>query len=211
MSRSTLSSRIDEMYSVTVGEVVKKLEKAPYLCLTADAWSAHSRAFLGVTSHWIDGDLKRGSAVLACSRFTGTHSYDRIAVELNKIIARFNIPKEKIVCVVTDNGSNFVKAFKEFGLDAVKESRKPKEPHSSDSGGESDDVSEEESEADSSESLDEMVVEIDQILHAKSSLELPSHFRCASHTLSLIATKDILEVSLNAFKTLPYEIQRVAD
>ncbi|ODM87315.1 putative AC transposase [Orchesella cincta] len=116
MSRDALTKRVSELHSTTVNQITKNLNEASYICLTADAWSAHSKAFLGVTSHWITADLKRESAVLACSRFKGTHSFDRIAQELNKIIAKFSISKEKIVSIVTDNGSNFVKAFKEFGI-----------------------------------------------------------------------------------------------
>jgi len=191
MSRPSLTTQVDELYCATVGTVIKKLEDARHLCLTADAWSAHSRAFLGVTCHWITGDFKRESAVLACSRFPGTHSYDRIALELNKVISKFKIQKEKIVCIVTDNGSNFVKAFKEFGISANIEEKEV--DNDSDESYEED----EGNESDSNQSnLEEAVVEIDNILHNRASLELPRHFKCASHTLSLIATKDILEVRL---------------
>lgn len=36
-------------------------------------------------STWLDEDLKRHSLALACQRFAGTHSYDRIAETLEDI------------------------------------------------------------------------------------------------------------------------------
>lgn len=62
---------------------------------------------------------ERKSAALACRRFSGTHSFENIANLLSGICDEFNLPVEKIVGSVTDNGSNFVKAFREFGIDVT--------------------------------------------------------------------------------------------
>jgi len=48
---------------------------------------------------------------------TGKHSYDHIADLFQDIFNKFSLLREQIVSIVTDNGSNFVKAFKEFGYD----------------------------------------------------------------------------------------------
>lgn len=53
---------------------------------------------------------------LACKRFAGTHSYENIAKLLNEILVSFDIKIDKVMGTVTDNGSNFGKAFKEFGI-----------------------------------------------------------------------------------------------
>lgn len=66
--------------------------------------------------HWIDNNYKRRSAALACRRFKGAHTFDRIKDLLQEIYSDFDIDPTKIVCSVTDNGSNFVKAFKIFGV-----------------------------------------------------------------------------------------------
>ncbi|KAK8788878.1 hypothetical protein V5799_021346 [Amblyomma americanum] len=72
---------------------------------------------MGVTVHWIDrNSLSRRSLALACRRFAGRHTYDKIGELLEDIRQDFDISHDKIVATVTDNASNFVKAFKEFGL-----------------------------------------------------------------------------------------------
>jgi len=119
-SRWTLSRRIlveknKEMKS-NIQEVFKS---ASTICLTADAWSGfkNRRSFLGVTGHVLFDDLRRQSFALACRLFTGSHTYDRIAALLCKIMREYAIPVDKVICCVTDNGSNFVKAFREFQVD----------------------------------------------------------------------------------------------
>lgn len=59
---------------------------------------------------------KRVSVALACQRFKGTHSYDRITDLIQKINTAFGLSAKKLVASVTDNGSNFVKAFRTFGV-----------------------------------------------------------------------------------------------
>ncbi|XP_024867962.1 uncharacterized protein LOC112452127 isoform X2 [Temnothorax curvispinosus] len=105
LSTRTLLRRIEESY------------KDKYVCTTADIWSSHSRRFIGVTVHWIDEQsFKRYSYAIACKRFPGSHTHDRIANILNEIHSKYEIIGEKLVGTVTDNGSNFVKAFKKFGV-----------------------------------------------------------------------------------------------
>lgn len=67
-----------------------------------------------MTVHWIDRtSLRRESAILACKRVIGRHTYDVIAKEIQNILLDYRI-QNKVRRITTDNGSNFVKAFKEF-------------------------------------------------------------------------------------------------
>ncbi|CAH0562791.1 unnamed protein product [Brassicogethes aeneus] len=107
---------------------------------------------------------------LLCQRFMGSHTFEKIAEILDNIHAKFGLHTEKLVATVTDNGSNFVKAFKEFGGGTL---TKITDTESDNGEGEED------------------YYEFTSILNDFFSLQLPKHVRCASHTLNLIATTDV--------------------
>ncbi|KAL3244794.1 hypothetical protein MRX96_018596 [Rhipicephalus microplus] len=71
-----------------------------------------TRSFLGVTVHYIDEEsLERRSAALECQRLSGHHTYDAIATVLHAVFVEYK-NLHKICVVITENGSNFVKAFR---------------------------------------------------------------------------------------------------
>ena len=49
--------------------------------------------------------------MLACKRLFGKHTYDNLAKAVQGVHMTFGIT-DKVVGTTTDNGSNFVKAFK---------------------------------------------------------------------------------------------------
>lgn len=59
--------------------------------------------------------VERQSADLACRRFTGTFSYDRVAELLSRVCTDFSPPTARLTGTVTDNATSFEKAFKEYG------------------------------------------------------------------------------------------------
>lgn len=153
-------------------ELKTSFEELEYISTTADIWTAHNKSYLGVTAHWINpNNMEREKAALACRRFKGHHTHDAIAVELDNIHSTYGIT-HKITATVTDNGSNFVKAFKRY---------QPLE------------------ESDSEEDDEDEVTftDINDALHATGDndgdvvITLPPHKRCASHTLNLISCTDV--------------------
>ncbi|XP_065319567.1 uncharacterized protein LOC135927488 [Gordionus sp. m RMFG-2023] len=95
--------------------LIRDLSEVSYVCTTADCWSGHRRAFIGLTAHWLDPlTLKRRSAALALRRIIGRQTYDVLANEIMGIHKFYKI-HNKVVKMVTDNGTNFVKTFKVFG------------------------------------------------------------------------------------------------
>lgn len=116
ISRRTLGRRIEKYYETQVAKIKSELEELPYVCTTIDIWSSKKRSFIGVTAHWITNDLLRVSVALACRRFRGVHSYDRLSDIIQEINSEFGLNTNKIVASVSHSDSNFVKAFKMFGV-----------------------------------------------------------------------------------------------
>lgn len=117
----------------------------------------------------INANFQRESAALACRRFKGTHSYDRIAEMIHDIYYEFN--SKKIVKVTTDNASNMVKAFSVFSQNNQTV------------------------DLDNDDSDDDFVIQsiTEKIADDSGSISeifLPVHQRCVSHILNLLVTVD---------------------
>ena len=119
VSRRTLGRRVDAAHIASMANLREVLRKAEWVSTTADIWSGRTKSFLGMTVNWTDNDFKRQSAALLCRRFSGTHSYDRIAELVHQIHKSFGLSASKITATVTDNASNFIKAFKVFEVDVA--------------------------------------------------------------------------------------------
>ena len=191
MTRKTLSVRLNEAHHNMLQCLRDKLVSASYVCTTADIWSTNNKSYFGVTVHWLSDDFQRCSAVLGCRRFKGSHTYNRIAELLSGIHDEVNLDTNKIVCTVTDNASNFKKAFKEYVTPVQDE-----------------DADENDAEEDEGELT---LVDVDSVLKQDKSaaddddepddyIHLPTHHKCVCHSLNLIATTDADE----ALSSPPY-------
>lgn len=195
MCRRTCNNKIADAYTEYKGNLKNKLKAAQYVCTTADIWSSSRRSYLGMTVHWIDSDtFARNSSSLACRRFKGSHTFDKIAELIIEIHEQYDLRLSKITKTVTDNGSNMVKAFKIFG--------KP-DLETFTSGGPLLNVDLENFEVNITENLDNNNQQDDDdnddilALHEfpepqeNDLYQLPNHERCATHTLHLIPARDI--------------------
>ncbi|KAJ7983865.1 hypothetical protein DPEC_G00370420 [Dallia pectoralis] len=190
MSRGTLKNKVEKATQEMKNNLKLALKKVEVIATTTDFWTAHRRGFIGVTAHWIDSaTLQRCCAALACKQLKGSHTFSALASALNDIHVEYNIRK-KIVCTTTDNGSNFIKAFRVYG--ELDENNNPdtalQGARASTGEGESD----EEEEGGDITSVE--FVEAETILDEGNGLEyqLPKHQRCACHLLNLISTADAL-------------------
>uniref|UniRef100_A0A3Q3F7Q8 BED-type domain-containing protein n=1 Tax=Labrus bergylta TaxID=56723 RepID=A0A3Q3F7Q8_9LABR len=160
--RKTFAKDLDKADAVMEKELKKTLDAQQYVSTTADIWSANNKSFMGVTK-----------AAIACKRFRGRHTYDAITTELEDIFSQYGLTNDKVTACVTDNGSNFVKAFKEHQQQQVE--------------------SEEEVEGDGEVEF----TDLHSVLTADDDTQhglcvLPPHHRCAAQTLNLIANNEVV-------------------
>lgn len=186
--RRTLTKRIDARKTKMIFDIKSVLDKQNFVCTTADIWSSHNKSYMGITVHYIDPTkLERHCLALACRRFKFSHDYLNIARCLNSIHSDFNLTDGKVTHTVTDNASNFGKAFRCF-REEISEVPVLGLQH------ESDTDSENEQDDDdlivSENILGEDNLQIDTSQALIEDIELPPQMRCASHTLSLLATTD---------------------
>lgn len=194
MSRNTVVNRIQKASLEMRNNLKAEMSKIDFIGTTTDCWTAYRRGFLGVTAHWIDPQsMKRQCAALACKQMTGPHTFSALASALNEIHSEFNI-RDKITRTTTDNGSNFIKAFKLYGQ--TDENNNPGPSVERDEAEDDhDDGSDEEQESEGME-----FVEAGAILDEDDCLEyqLPRHYRCACHLLNLVSTVDVEEANVNS-------------
>lgn len=176
-SRRQVQGLLNKEFIEVINNLKAELAELDFVCTTADCWSAVNKGFMGITIHWLDkNDVSlRRSAALACRRVRGSHTYDVLTKVLTDVYKEFKI-QNKIVCTVTDNASNFVKAFSCFG-DSVVIRAADEVTEGSDTGS---------TPAESSDDEDDGLEP-----SPLSELEdpcLPPHRRCMAHTLNLVAT-----------------------
>ncbi|XP_022169832.1 uncharacterized protein LOC111033420 [Myzus persicae] len=114
-NRKTISKELKLKYNNYVSTLTSLIDKQDYICNTADIWRANNKSFMGMTSHFIDSKTyKRYSYVLGCRRIKGSHNFLNIAEVINEISETYRINNSKITHIITDNASNFGKAFRTF-------------------------------------------------------------------------------------------------
>lgn len=92
VSRGTVSSSIDKLVDSNKAALCATLSKVKSVNLTVYVWTdRRMRAFLGVTAHYITWDDQQRchrlySTLLSCDRFTGSHTRERIASELEAVM-----------------------------------------------------------------------------------------------------------------------------
>ena len=178
--------------------VYRLLNNISVVATTADCWSSHNKSYLGMSVHCLNPSTRlRQHAVLCCTRIKGRHTFDVLAEVIEATHYKFNL-QDKVARTTTDNGSNFVKAFNHFGVEAL---QLPDVTQ--------DDVRDlDDAGSDTEETEDEFTVEyvaIGETLDEGSNAaehKLPTHMRCAAHSFNLIATADANKGLTAPFKSM---------
>lgn len=106
-----LKKQLINKYEAVSSRLKTKLNKATHICLSTDVWTETmaEKSYLGVTAHFLDG-ISIISIDLACKQLDSNHTAEYLGENLTKILADWEIEKEKVISIVTDNGSNIVAA-----------------------------------------------------------------------------------------------------
>ena len=121
-SRRSLSECIIPDIHDKVKESVKKsVLAAKKSSFTTATWTETSttKAFIGVSAHWVSNDWERKFAVLNCKEFSGRHSGEMMAQKFETVLADWNIPKQSCHVVIHDNAANMVRAFRCANIPSV--------------------------------------------------------------------------------------------
>lgn len=170
--RKSFAAYLEREYDIMDANLKAALGDVDFVSTTADIWTVNNKSFMGVTVHWINSTLQRNKAALACKRIRGRHTYDVIGAEIEEIHSSYGL-HGKVVATVTDNASNFAKAFRVC------------QPCNLES------ESENEEEGDDEEPTFTDVIEALSTTSGDGQFSLPPHYRCASHTINLISTSDV--------------------
>lgn len=114
--RQTYVGQLENLHKKNTERLKTLIKTVKYVCTTADIWSGNQKSFFGYTCHWLDDNWNRKSFALACRRFSGVHSAERIADMISDIHSEYGLSRSNVVATVTDNASNFAKAFRLFGV-----------------------------------------------------------------------------------------------
>lgn len=205
LGRKALTSAVEQRYKNMQTKLIETFMPVKYICTTADIWSTHHRGFMGITAHWIDTKtLSRKSAALSCSRFKGRHTYDAIASTLEQVNTKYGIGN-KTVLTITDNGANFVKAFRIFSI-PLAFPLPPQTDVESDTSQAATNTDEDSNDADEEIQFADLHAALESAGDSgENEYTLPEHSPCASHTLNLIATHDVEKAKAdNAYKKVYY-------
>lgn len=204
-SRKTLTKHMSEKMEKVKQKLKDTLMQQAHLCTTADIWSTNNKSYLGMTVHYINtSNLTRESFMLGCKRIKYSHTFSEIANDIYKMHNELGIDHSKVTHTITDNASNFGKAFRIYTkqLYIYDENNTEQIGQSSDNVvlNENDDesLSEDEVEIKCTEEQNTEVINLIIESENEDDILLPRQLCCLSHTLNLLAVNDANKVLTNA-------------
>ena len=107
---------IPDMYQQVKERVVTFLKQQDFLSCETDLWSSVAQdSMLSLTAHCICLDFSRKSFVLQSTEFNASHTGENIANLIASCLQSWKV-QNKLVCIVRDNGPNFVAGLRDAGM-----------------------------------------------------------------------------------------------
>lgn len=118
-SCAQLLARLDDMHGSFIENIKHNLEEIPYICVAADIWTSRNKHYFGYSISWLDNELKRRMAILACAKLSDTPTYKEIESLIAQIQNKYDLNKEKITCSVIDGVHDFVHTYHNFSMKSI--------------------------------------------------------------------------------------------
>ena len=172
--RARICREIDHVLSDLKGKIQ---EFVSYAQKITDIWTKKgmTSSYLGITGHFFcRHDQRKHVVTLAVRILPHPHNAEHIRFTVDEVLVEWNIPLAKVMAVVTDNGSNMVKAFRQM---VITDDEEEEEEESEDKAG---------STIDDEDDTDFVEKEIDHEITFKFYCK---RLGCFSHTLQLVIQK----------------------
>ncbi|KAL0879444.1 hypothetical protein ABMA27_003195 [Loxostege sticticalis] len=112
----------DKLYGKVSQKILELLKSFDKMSFTSDIWSdsCSGVSLLSLTCHGITKEFERKMIVLKAEVFNdGRHTGENIMQKLEGILSTWEIPKEKVKCVVRDAGANMKKGVSLLNVDHI--------------------------------------------------------------------------------------------
>ncbi|KAM9308920.1 LOW QUALITY PROTEIN: uncharacterized protein PAF06_013141 [Gastrophryne carolinensis] len=154
-------------------EELQKVLKGRFVFLKMDACTRHRINYFAINVRFVDENNKTITRTLGLKDTQAHHTSDYLQKLVEGVLKDFEIKKEQILCVVTDNASNMLSTIEKMNADEGNEQILELEEESSASIGES---------LETEENAD---IVLDNFVEQALKLATIHHMRCAVHTLQL--------------------------
>lgn len=112
-SAAFMKKQLDLKYDAVAFHFKEKLQKATHISFSMDVWTEtmSEKAFFGITAHFLERiDIQ--SIDLSIVQLQSNHTAECLEQTMLKVFDEWNISKENVVGITTDNGYNIVAAVR---------------------------------------------------------------------------------------------------
>lgn len=106
---------LPEINEYVINKVEEKMQSASFINLITDIWSNKSMEnFIALCAQLINSNFEKLLIVVAIHKMDCSHSAENIKIIIEQLVNKYKFDKKKINSIVTDEGSNLLKLFKQL-------------------------------------------------------------------------------------------------